>query len=187
MICGDGVLGSLLLADGGAAGRVVDVVTVHEAVVWSDAPLLRGAVSESAETAPSHVPRRTCGREPSRATHDRRRRGGLTLDAVVRDGAMAKRVRRHVKPITTTRSAAPPSASGWSRSRSRFPPHRFLEGGAGKASRCARSRRRNGGECGAPPLHRTRSLCLINTSPLLRTCPRADGRERRAAPRAPWP
>jgi len=138
---------------------------LHEAVVWSDAPLLRGAVSESAETAPSHVPRRTCGREPSRATHDRRRRGGLTLDAVARDGAMAKRVRRHVKPITTTRPttrpAAPPSAPGWSRSRSRFPPHRFLEGGVGKASQCARSRRRDGGECGAPPLHRTRSLCLI--------------------------
>ena len=55
MVGGDGVLGSLLLADGGAAGRVVGVVTVHEAVVWSDAPLLRGAVSESAETASSHV------------------------------------------------------------------------------------------------------------------------------------
>ena len=85
------------------------------------------------------MPRRTCGREPSRATHDCRRRGGLTLDAVARDGAMAKRVRRHVKPITTTRPttrpAAPPSAPGWSRSRSRFPPHRFLEGGVGKASR----------------------------------------------------
>ena len=165
MVSGDGVLGSQLLADGGAAGCVVGVVTVHEAVVWSDAPLLRGAVSESAETAPSHVPRRTCGREPSRATHDRRRRGGLTLDAVARDGAMAKRVRRHVKPITTTRPttrpAAPPSAPGWSRSRSRFPSHLFLEGGVGNASRCARSRRRDGGECGAPPLHRTRSLCLI--------------------------
>ena len=55
MVSGDGVLGSLLLADGGAAGCVVGVVTVHEAVVWSDVPLLRGAVSESAETAPSHV------------------------------------------------------------------------------------------------------------------------------------
>jgi hypothetical protein len=30
-------------------------VTVDEAVVWSDASLLRGAVSESAETASSHV------------------------------------------------------------------------------------------------------------------------------------
>ena len=139
MVSGDGVLGSLLLADGGAAGCVVGAVTVHEAVVWSDVPLLRGAVSESAETAPSHVPRRTCGRESSRATHDRRRRGGLTLDAVARDGAMVKRVRRHVKPITTTRPttrpAAPPSAPGWSRSRSRFPSHRFLEGGVGEASR----------------------------------------------------
>ena len=47
----------LLLADGGAAGRIVGVVTVHEAVVWSDAPLIRGAVSESAETAPALVPR----------------------------------------------------------------------------------------------------------------------------------
>jgi hypothetical protein len=145
--------------------RVVGVVTLHEAVVWSDAPLLRGAVRESAETAPSHVPRRTCGREPSRATHDRRRRGGHTLDAVDRDGAMAKSVRRHVKPIMTTRPttrpATPPSAPGWTRSRSRFPPHRFLEGGVGKASRCARSRSRDGRGCGTPPLHRTRSLCLL--------------------------
>jgi hypothetical protein len=96
MIGGDGVLGSLLLADGGAAGRVVGVVTVHEAVVWLDAPLLRGAVSESAETAPSHVPRRTCGREPSRATHGRRRREGLTLDALARDAAMEEHAGLHI-------------------------------------------------------------------------------------------
>ena len=197
MVSGDGVLGSLLLADWGAAGCVVGVVTVHEAVVWSDVPLLRGAVSESAETAPSHVPRRTCGRESSRATHDRRCRGGLTLDAVARDGAMVKRVRRHVKPITTTRPttrpAAPPSAPGWSRSRSRFPSHRFLEGGVGEASGrphgrlTVRSLATPGWRRMGDATASSHTVTMSTTSPLLHTCPRADGRERRAAPRAPWP
>jgi len=52
-------------------GRVFGVVTVDEAVVRSNASLLRGTVSESVETASSHVPRRTVGenRQERRCDH----------------------------------------------------------------------------------------------------------------------